>query len=746
MPAFLKKNPKKFLLIIALLLIGLSFPKTVYGLFPLATVAASGILIAVILLFQQLLVILFSLLVTAFVGLVGLDLRVLMGLGVGSAVDTVWRLVRDLSNMFFIVVMVMIAFATMLKLEQYKWQRLLPKLVIMAILINFSKTISLIILDFGQLLMMTFVRAFKDIAVDNLITGLKLGDMFTMAKSVRSGWDATKLLIAPLLSIIMIAVATIVMLTLVVILLSRMVILWVLIAISPAAYLTNVLDATKQYWSKWWSFFIKTVFLGPTLAFFLWFVFLFMNGANNILPQDQFEKSLPGLDPDLGYASNAASSPLSFTNFLIAIILLTVGTGMAISAAGASGKAAGAVKGMASGWTRGRISDWARESEGKGLLRSTVGKLPLPGGYLGKKLGREYKGQTFADKMGPKLAERWEGSPNKLARFTSRMLKKKPIKGAVGYLADRGRNRYEVGNFDVREETDPKDGTVKLVVTAKDFGTFRHFQSVKDSQKDNPEAWEELKKRFVKSQGYSEEDIKNGKVRDVEFREKGAKMSPAEKKLEGLHTSKVADKGNEDVAGTKKPEAESDKEPEPTTPQDSKSSEDLESPHPSGEKGPATLAGANQIGESLQKTLNVHPDQLKGEMQKLAKSIKDIKVINKGREGYTAKTTEGHERIERKLELRRARNQEITQMRMMQALNKMQNYKGASGEKAQEKLIQETRAQFNITGNSPEDNERATKEAFIGALLNSATHWGDKDGAKLSQEDVEEFRDLTRSD
>ena len=52
-----------------------------------------------------------------------------------------WTIVRDVCNMFFVVIMLVIAFATVLRIENYSYKKLLPKLVIMAILINFSKMI-----------------------------------------------------------------------------------------------------------------------------------------------------------------------------------------------------------------------------------------------------------------------------------------------------------------------------------------------------------------------------------------------------------------------------------------------------------------------------------------------------------------------------------------------------------------------------------------------------------------------------
>ena len=49
-----------------------------------------------------------------------------------------WTLSRDLANMAFIMVMLVMAFGTVLRLESYGWKKMLPRLVAVAILINFS--------------------------------------------------------------------------------------------------------------------------------------------------------------------------------------------------------------------------------------------------------------------------------------------------------------------------------------------------------------------------------------------------------------------------------------------------------------------------------------------------------------------------------------------------------------------------------------------------------------------------------
>ncbi|MEK7090291.1 MAG: hypothetical protein AAB930_01770, partial [Patescibacteria group bacterium] len=55
---------------------------------------------------------------------------------------TVWRFFSDFANVLFIFIILMIAIATILRLESYGIKRLLPTLIIVALTINFSLLIT----------------------------------------------------------------------------------------------------------------------------------------------------------------------------------------------------------------------------------------------------------------------------------------------------------------------------------------------------------------------------------------------------------------------------------------------------------------------------------------------------------------------------------------------------------------------------------------------------------------------------
>ena len=84
-------------------------------------------------------------------------------------VEKGWTITRDLVNMFFVLVLLVIAFATILRIEPYGAKQILKNLIIVALLINFSLVFCGVIIDFSGVLTNFFIedspnKFFEDIA------------------------------------------------------------------------------------------------------------------------------------------------------------------------------------------------------------------------------------------------------------------------------------------------------------------------------------------------------------------------------------------------------------------------------------------------------------------------------------------------------------------------------------------------------------------------------------------------------
>ncbi len=186
-------------------------------------------------------------------------------------IEVGWVIVRDLCNMFFILVLLIIAFATILRIETYQWKKSLPKLLLMAVLINFSKTIAGLFIDFAQVIMLTFVSAFSQYGANNFVQMFQvekyLSDSKTNLGTENLGYAILLGSVAGSVALIITTVVTVVLLA---VLVMRIVMLWIYVILSPLAYLLGAFPQGQRYASQWWSEFSKQVISGPILAFFLW--------------------------------------------------------------------------------------------------------------------------------------------------------------------------------------------------------------------------------------------------------------------------------------------------------------------------------------------------------------------------------------------------------------------------------------------------------------------------------------------
>ncbi|MDP4001625.1 MAG: hypothetical protein Q8P69_01095, partial [bacterium] len=72
-------------------------------------------------------------------------------------VETTWKILRDFSNMIFIVLLIYMAFATIFDQGKYRFESMIVRFLIVAVLINFSLVIGNFIIDFCQVLANIFL-------------------------------------------------------------------------------------------------------------------------------------------------------------------------------------------------------------------------------------------------------------------------------------------------------------------------------------------------------------------------------------------------------------------------------------------------------------------------------------------------------------------------------------------------------------------------------------------------------------
>ncbi len=251
-----------------------------------------------------------------------------------------WVIVRDLCNMFFILILLLIAFSTILRLDDYNIKKTLPKLLIMAVLINFSKTIFGLLIDFSQVIMLTFVSSFKN-GGGHFIEAFQVNNWLSISQN--GSWgdkDANQW--STVLAIIMALIAAILTFILVAVLLAvlvmRIVMLWIYTLLSPLVFLGFAIPAIGKYTAQIWNDFIKQLIVGPALAFFLWLALATASGSSDYLYNGGNLSQTTGQPFCVGIGSLFCGD--QFQKFVIVVGLLMGGLMVTQQMGGAIAKAA----------------------------------------------------------------------------------------------------------------------------------------------------------------------------------------------------------------------------------------------------------------------------------------------------------------------------------------------------------------------------------------------------------------------
>jgi hypothetical protein len=313
-----------------------------------------------------------------------------------TAVQVGWVVVRDLVNMFFILVLLIMAFAIILGFSNYGSPQTVRDLFIMAIVINFSKTICGLFIDLGQVVMLTFVNGFAQAAGGNFLNAFQINKILQLENE--GALDGSGLALAAALAFIMVAVATCVVLILTIQMGFRIVMLWILVILSPLAFFGRAFPPMKSStYDRWWGMFKGYIIQGPTVAFFLWLALLTSQrsaSAGGSIAKNEGFSVTTASDAEIAaqrsknkIASEAASDDAILSMLIVTCILIG---GMKISGEGQNigagmgsyltGKAKGYAK-SAGGFAKRQTIDRA-VSAGKSTLRAGQG-LALRGGGAG---------------------------------------------------------------------------------------------------------------------------------------------------------------------------------------------------------------------------------------------------------------------------------------------------------------------------------------------------------------------------
>ena len=292
------------------------------------------------------------------------------------AVQIGWQITRDLSNLGFVFLIILIAFGTILRMGSFQIKSMLPKLIVAALLINFSLLIAAVFLDFAGVLMNYFFNhaytsSGGDGGIGMALTGAMsvhgFMDTPTMDNAAFAAFSVASL--NYIASLIFLNIATIIgaitLLAMAFMFLVRYIIIGFLLIMLPAAILAWV--AGGKGWSDWSGKFFQYTFFGPLAGFYI-YIALKTSQAITSLPGSQLSQVITE-DPS-GLISNMASH---LGSLIIMVAMLLYGLSLAEKQCEIGGKNAvamadGAIKGM----LKGGVSSGFKSIGGEGLVKKAA--------------------------------------------------------------------------------------------------------------------------------------------------------------------------------------------------------------------------------------------------------------------------------------------------------------------------------------------------------------------------------------
>ncbi|MEK7173617.1 MAG: hypothetical protein AAB710_00885, partial [Patescibacteria group bacterium] len=246
-------------------------------------------------------------------------------------IEVGWKIVRDVANLFFIFALLIIAIATILRLESYGWKQLLAKLIVVALLINFSMVIANVVIDASNLLALQFIEPIYPVS-DKIATIMGFSKItahdptsvpgdpeMPLSEALSNGWNnvlstfsfspmqdpnavqalafgvgTNKIdtdvaqMVFHMLIFIMLLSAIFIFAALSALVLIRSVTLMILLIFAPFGFFAYILPVTRSISNMWWNKLFYQSFFFPAAAFMLYLsIFYGMEVANMKLPGSQ---------------------------------------------------------------------------------------------------------------------------------------------------------------------------------------------------------------------------------------------------------------------------------------------------------------------------------------------------------------------------------------------------------------------------------------------------------------------------
>ncbi|MFZ1626543.1 MAG: hypothetical protein WAT81_01920 [Candidatus Moraniibacteriota bacterium] len=274
------------------------------------------------------------------------------------AVYTLWQFIRDFFNLFFILILLFSAFATIFQVDSFNIRNIFKNILLVALLINFSFPITRFLIDAANVPMYYFINDVLgastgnggQTAMNNLLgdSGISAGALASIGDDDSITLVVTSIVFAFLFGISL-AVLSIMMIV-------RLIALTLLLIFSPIGYAGSLLPGMNRYGQEWWSKFWSYALFGPAAALMLVVALKFLEAVSSGGVWQSMNAVTTNMTPDPVGAVGMAQVILFA--FPIILIWTTIGMANKFSIAGAA-----TITGMGYG-----AAHWTRKKMQKGVM------------------------------------------------------------------------------------------------------------------------------------------------------------------------------------------------------------------------------------------------------------------------------------------------------------------------------------------------------------------------------------------
>ncbi len=284
-------------------------------------------------------------------------------------VEDGWRISRDLANLCFIFILIYIGIATILQISGYGVKELLVKVIIIALLVNFSLIISQTVISASNVLAQEFYNNIKPSAnvslSETFVSGIEPQTVFPKTENTfQTGTQATMRVILTYLFACTISLVT--AFTLFaggIMFILRSVVLSILMILAPLAFVANILPKTETHFQDWFKRLFNQAFFAPAFLFMFYLVVKTIESTNGI--HGILGRSKDGFNGFIMDPSNTAI----FVNY-VTLIILMLGC---LQIAKIMGDKSASMGVQAANWTKGKLQGYAG-NVGKFAARATVAR------------------------------------------------------------------------------------------------------------------------------------------------------------------------------------------------------------------------------------------------------------------------------------------------------------------------------------------------------------------------------------